>query len=61
MTDFAEKHQTSAEGTNLRLAVFAIVFGVFVASLSDAFIKFVSADFQLWQIFVLRSVITIPV
>lgn len=56
-----QKPHLPTHDTNLRLAVFAIVFGVFVASLSDAFIKFVSADFQLWQIFVLRSVITIPV
>ena len=48
------------ERITFQLAISAIICGVFVASLSDAYIKFASADFQLWQIFVLRSVIAIP-
>jgi len=48
------------DSSNLRLAVFAILSGVFVASLSDSFIKYASAEFQLWQIFILRSLIAIP-
>ncbi|WP_120500127.1 DMT family transporter [Roseovarius sp. EL26] len=44
----------------LGIAVLAILSGVFVASLSDAFIKLVSANIQLWQIFLLRSLLTIP-
>ena len=51
----------STEKNNLRVAIFAIISAVFVASLSDAYIKFVSAGFQLWQIFVLRSLLTIPI
>ena len=51
----------STEKNNLRIAIFAIISAVFVASLSDAYIKFVSAGFQLWQIFVLRSLLTIPI
>ena len=46
---------------NLRLAISAIVFTVFALSLGDATIKQISADFPLWQIFVLRSLIAIPV
>jgi len=54
-------HLAPVGENNLKFAIIAILSGVFVASLSDAFIKLVSADFQLWQIFVLRSVITIPI
>ena len=52
---------TYADGDNVKLAVFAIVFTVFALSLGDALIKRISTDFPLWQIFVLRSVIAIPV
>ncbi len=52
---------TYADGDNIKLAVFAIVFTVFALSLGDALIKQISADFPLWQIFVLRSVIAIPI
>lgn len=55
------KHFTYADGDNIKLAVFAIVFTVFALSLGDALIKQISADFPLWQIFALRSVIAIPV
>lgn len=49
------------EGDNIALAVGAIVFTVFALSLGDALIKQVSAAFPLWQVFVLRSAIAIPV
>lgn len=49
-----------AEGDNVRLAVFAIVFTVLALSLGDALIKQVSAAFPLWQIFVVRSILAIP-
>ncbi len=55
------KQHTHSDGDNLRLAIFAIVFTVFALSLGDALIKQISADFPLWQIFVVRSVIAIPV
>ena len=48
------------EKHDLRFSIVAILSGVFLASLSDAFIKSASTEFQLWQIFVLRSLITIP-
>ena len=50
-----------AEGDNIRLAVFAIVFTVLALSLGDALIKQVSAAFPIWQIFVVRSLLAIPV
>jgi len=55
------KHHTGGNGDNLLLAIAAILFSVFSLSLGDALIKNVSADFPLWQIFVIRSLIAIPV
>ena len=46
---------------NLPLAISAILFTVFALALGDAFIKRFSTDFTLWQIFVLRSVLALPV
>ncbi|NQV45903.1 MAG: DMT family transporter [Rhodospirillales bacterium] len=48
-------------GDNIRLAIFAIICAVLALSLGDAMIKQFSADFALWQIFVLRSLISVPV
>ncbi len=45
---------------NLKLAVIAILAGCFALSLGDALIKQHSASFVIWQIFVMRSVITVP-
>ncbi len=45
---------------NVRLAVYAIVVTVLVLSFGDAVVKFVSADFSLWQLYVLRSLLAIP-
>ena len=50
-----------AHGDNVRLAVGAIVFTVFALSLGDALIKRISADIPIWQIFVLRSALAVPV
>lgn len=44
-----------------RLAVVTIVFAVFCLSLGDALIKGESENFTLWQIFVLRSALVVPV
>jgi drug/metabolite transporter (DMT)-like permease len=55
------KRVTVYDGDNIRLAVFAIIFTVFALSLGDALIKQISTGFPLWQIFVIRSVIAIPV
>lgn len=45
---------------NLTLAVTVIVLTVLTLSLGDAIIKTLSADLVLWQIFVLRSLVAIP-
>jgi drug/metabolite transporter (DMT)-like permease len=55
---------TSAQkdGTdNVGFAVLAIVFTVLALSLGDALVKQISSDLPLWQIFVLRSVVAVPV
>lgn len=41
-------------------AILSIVASVFALSLGDALIKQTSADFSLWQLFVLRSVFAVP-
>lgn len=45
---------------NIRLAIGAVILAVFALSLGDALIKKFSATFVLWQVFVLRSVISVP-
>lgn len=55
------KRLTYSAGDNVKLAVIAIVFTEFALSLGDALIKQISANFTLWQIFVVRSAIAIPV
>lgn len=55
------KRLTYSAGDNVKLAVIAIVFTEFALSLGDALIKQNSANFTLWQIFVVRSAIAIPV
>lgn len=50
----------SPGGDNVRLGVAAILATVLAMSLGDAAIKLLSTDFVLWQIFVLRSIIAIP-
>jgi hypothetical protein len=50
----------STFGDNVKLAVAAILTSTLAFSLSDAAIKLISAKFVLWQIFVIRSAIAIP-
>ncbi len=50
--------QTASD--NLRQAVIVIVFTVLTLSLGDAIIKTLSAKLVLWQIFVLRSLVAMP-
>ncbi|MGI9423697.1 MAG: DMT family transporter [Hyphomicrobiaceae bacterium] len=45
---------------NLALAITVIVLTVLTLSFGDAIIKTLSADLVLWQIFVLRSLVAIP-
>ncbi|MCP5082718.1 MAG: DMT family transporter [Alphaproteobacteria bacterium] len=55
-------HATDADrGDTQNLAIAAIVVTVLVLSLGDALIKTLSAELILWQIFVLRSCLALPV
>jgi drug/metabolite transporter (DMT)-like permease len=47
-------------GDNVKLAVASILASNLAFSLGDAAVKLISADFVLWQIFVTRSIIAIP-
>ena len=46
---------------NIKLAVGSIMLSVLALSLGDAVIKLISVEFTLWQIYVLRSALAIPV
>ncbi len=46
---------------NLTRAISAIVIAVLALSLGDAVIKLISVSFPLWQLYVLRSAIALPV
>jgi len=52
---------TPGDGDHPAWAIAAILLAVFALSLGDALIKWISADFPLWQIFVVRSAIALPV
>ncbi|MGF1631967.1 MAG: DMT family transporter [Kiloniellaceae bacterium] len=45
---------------NLALAITSILLTVLALSFGDALIKLISANFVLWQVFVLRSLLAIP-
>jgi drug/metabolite transporter (DMT)-like permease len=55
------KPLADAAPDNLALAIATILLTVLALSLGDAVIKLISAVFVLWQIFVLRSAVAIPV
>lgn len=59
--DISVKPVTQSGGDNLKLAIGAIVFAVLALSLADALIKRISTGFPIWQIFVMRSALAIPV
>lgn len=46
---------------NVKLAIFAVISMALSLSLGDALIKKISSDFPLWQMFVIRSAIAVPV
>jgi drug/metabolite transporter (DMT)-like permease len=50
-----------AHRENIALGAVVIVLTVFAMSTADALIKYVSAAFPLWQIYVVRSLVVIPV
>jgi len=51
----------AARSDNAKLAVFSIIFAVLALSMGDAVIKYFSASFSLWQIYVVRSLIAVPI
>jgi len=51
----------STSGDRIPLAVASIILTVLALSLGDALIKMTSGSFVIWQIFVLRSLILLPV
>ena len=51
----------SEKPDNLKLAVASVVTCVCVLSFGDAVIKRLASDFSLWQLYLLRSLLTIPV
>ncbi len=53
--------RTEPRPDNLPLAVTVILVTVLALSLGDALIKLTSSSFVIWQIFVIRSAITLPV
>ena len=46
---------------NTRLAIFSIIVAVLALSMGDAVIKYFSVSFSLWQIYVVRSLIAVPI
>ena len=57
----SSKTNERASTDNLPLAISSIVFTVLALSLGDALIKFTSGEFVIWQIFVVRSILVLPV
>jgi len=51
----------SASGDRIPLAVASIILTVLALSLGDALIKMTSGSFVIWQIFVVRSLILLPI
>jgi drug/metabolite transporter (DMT)-like permease len=51
----------AARTDNFKLAVFSIIFAVLALSMGDAVIKYFSASFSLWQVYVVRSLIAAPI
>lgn len=57
----ASNARSTSTSDRLYLAISAIVLTSLALSLGDALIKFASSDFAIWQIFVLRSCLVLPV
>ena len=52
--------ETSIRPDRIALGIVFILLSTFFTSLQDAILKYASADLNLWQIYVLRSVFLIP-
>ena len=62
--NFTTKHEEMNPGVrpdNLKLAVASILFAVLALSFGDAVIKLLSSDLSLWQIYIMRSALALPV
>ena len=46
---------------SVRFGIITIILTVFAMALTDAFVKYASSDLGLWQIFVCRSVLALPI
>ena len=57
----SQKNSQQTVADNIPRAVGAIIVTVLVLSLSDALVKMTSSSFVIWQIFVIRSLIVIPI
>jgi len=53
-------HPTAPRPDNTALGVTLIVASVFLMTLADALVKLVSAELTLWQIYVTRSLVSVP-
>ncbi len=51
----------TTQSDNIKLAIFSVLIAVFSLSLGDAVIKSMSLSFPLWQIYVIRSLISVPI
>lgn len=60
MTGKLEREHQEGLPDNIPFAVGTIVFTVLALSLGDALIKLTSGNFVIWQIFVIRSMMVIP-
>lgn len=51
----------TSQQDNLKIAVFSILLAMLALSFGDAMIKLLSAKFQLWQIYIVRSSLAVPI
>lgn len=51
----------AAQTDNIKLAILSVLLAVFALSLGDAVIKSMSLSFPLWQIYVIRSLLSLPI
>ncbi|WP_374651281.1 DMT family transporter [Dongia sp.] len=61
MTQDSIKRPGTAALTKVQTGIVIIILTVFAMSFADAVVKFASAAFPLWQIYVLRSLMVLPV
>ena len=52
--------KNAVQADNIKLAICSVLIAVFSLSLGDAVIKSMSLSFPLWQIYVIRSLLSVP-